>query len=89
MSELSRRWSFAATTAATWSRSSQIDQLPTRSTWYFPPPPHEPHVRSIDYLPNDARSVLVGIEVGGVLLSHDRGETLGGDEPRRLRGHPL
>jgi len=60
---------------ATWTRSSQIDELPTRSTWYFPPPPHEPHVRSIDFLPDDAQSVLVGIEVGGVLLSRDRGES--------------
>jgi len=59
---------------ATWTRCSQIDQLPTRSTWYFPPPPHEPHVRSIDFLPDVALSVLVGIEVGGVLLSRDRGE---------------
>ncbi len=75
-SELSRRWFFRSDDrGATWSRSSQIDQLPTRSTWYSPPPPHERHVRSIDFLPNDARSVLVGIEVGGVLLSHDRGET--------------
>ncbi len=60
---------------ATWRRSSQIDELPTRSTWYFPPPPHEPHVRSIDFLPDDARSVLVGVEVGGVLLSRDHGES--------------
>jgi hypothetical protein len=36
---------------ASWTRCSRIDQLPTRSKWYFPPPPHEPHVRSIDFLP--------------------------------------
>jgi photosystem II stability/assembly factor-like uncharacterized protein len=58
-----------------WTRCSRIDQLPTRAKWYFPPPPHEPHVRSIDFLPDDTRSVLVGIEVGGVLLSRDRGES--------------
>jgi photosystem II stability/assembly factor-like uncharacterized protein len=59
----------------TWSRSSAIDDLPTRGQWYFPPPPHQPHVRSIDFLPGQQRSVLVGVEVGGVLLSRDRGET--------------
>lgn len=58
----------------TWRRSDAIDSLPTRGQWYFPPPPHQPHVRSIDFLPNQPRSVLVGVEVGGVLLSQDGGE---------------
>ena len=58
-----------------WSRLDQIDELPSRSTWTFPPPPHEPHVRSIDFLPASPESVLLGVEVGGVLLSTDRGET--------------
>jgi len=35
----------------TWKRLDKIDELPTRESWYFPPPPHEPHVRSIDFLP--------------------------------------
>ena len=52
-----------------------MDDLPTREKWYFPPPPHEPHVRSIDFLPNADDSVLVGVEVGGVLLSDDLGDT--------------
>lgn len=59
----------------TWKRLNQIDQLPTREKWYFPPPPHLPHVRSIDFLSGDDTSVLVGVEVGGVLLSHDYGDT--------------
>lgn len=58
----------------TWKRSDAIDTLPTRADWYFPPPPHEPHVRSIDFLPGHPESLLVGIEVGGVLLSPDGGE---------------
>lgn len=57
----------------TWQRSDAIDALPTRSAWYFPPPPHQPHVRSIDFIPAKPDSVLVGIEVGGVLLSPDGG----------------
>ncbi len=52
-----------------------MDALPTRSTWYFPPPPHEPHVRSIDFLPDAPDYLLVGVEVGGVLQSSDGGES--------------
>ena len=58
----------------TWKRLDRIDELPTREKWYFPPPPHQPHVRSIDFLPTAESSLLVGVEVGGVLLSDDYGE---------------
>jgi len=58
----------------TWKRLDKIDELPTREQWSFPPPPHQPHVRSIDFLPSAANSVLVGVEVGGVLLSDDYGD---------------
>ena len=57
-----------------WERLNKIDELPTREKWYFPGPPHEPHVRSIDFLPNTESSVLIGVEVGGVLLSLDYGD---------------
>lgn len=58
-----------------WVRCDAIDSLPTRGDWTFPPPPHEPHVLSIDFLPEAPGSVLAGVEVGGVLLSADRGES--------------
>lgn len=58
-----------------WKRLDQIDQLPTREKWYFPPPPHEPHVRSIDLIHESDRNVLVGVEVGGVLMSSNYGDT--------------
>ena len=57
-----------------WTRLYKIDELPTREKWYFPGPPRHPHVRSIDFLPDVAGSVLVGVEVGGVLLSDDYGD---------------
>ncbi len=60
---------------ASWSRSDAIDKLPTRSKWTFPPPPHQPHVLSIDFLPDDPDTVLAGVEVGGALLSSDGGDT--------------
>ncbi len=59
----------------TWRRLDPIDALPTRAEWTFPPPPHEPHVLSIDFLPEDPAALLAGVEVGGVILSPDRGET--------------
>jgi photosystem II stability/assembly factor-like uncharacterized protein len=58
-----------------WTRLSAIDELPTRAKWYFPADVHEPHVRSIDFVGDAPSRVLVGVEVGGVLLSGDRGET--------------
>lgn len=58
-----------------WLRLSEIDNLPTRDKWYFPPPPHEPHVRSIDFLDGNDGNIIVGIEVGGVLMSRNYGNT--------------
>ena len=58
-----------------WTRLDKIDGLPTREKWYFPGPPRQPHVRSIDFLPDANGSVLVGVEVGGVLLSDDHGDS--------------
>ena len=60
---------------ASWQRLDAIDRLPTRGEWTFPPLPHEPHVLSIDFLPDDPASVLAGVEVGGVLLSRDGGRS--------------
>ena len=60
---------------ASWQRLDAIDALPTRADWTFPPPPHEAHVLSIDFVPGEPETVLAGIEVGGVIHSSDRGET--------------
>lgn len=58
-----------------WRRLEAIDGLPTRADWTFPPPPHEPHVLSIDFPADMPQAVLAGVEVGGVLHSPDRGES--------------
>ena len=58
-----------------WKRLSQMDDLPTRENWYFPPPPHQPQVQSIDVLPDAEGSVLVGIEVGDPAVSDDYGSS--------------
>ena len=73
----------------TWRRLDPIDALPTRAEWTFPPPPHEPHVLSIDFLPEDPAALLAGVEVGGVILSPDRGETWVERNRRPLRRCPL
>ena len=49
-------------------------KLPGRERWSFPPPPHVPHVRSIAFDPHDPMTLYVGVEEGGVVRSHDRGE---------------
>lgn len=59
----------------TWRKAEAVDRLPTRKDWDFPPPPHLPHVRSIDFLPGDPKTVLVGIEVGGFIVSRDGGNS--------------
>jgi photosystem II stability/assembly factor-like uncharacterized protein len=40
--------------------------------WFFPPPPHLGHVKDIVV---DATRLLVGIEVGALLISEDEGES--------------
>jgi photosystem II stability/assembly factor-like uncharacterized protein len=57
-----------------WTRLDAIDTLPTRDTWTFPPPPHEPHVLSIDFPAGRSQDVLAGVEVGGVIRSQDGGD---------------
>jgi photosystem II stability/assembly factor-like uncharacterized protein len=58
-----------------WRRCDAIDALPTRASWTFPPPPHQPHVLSIDFLPGDPHGVVAGVEVGGALISRDGGRS--------------
>ena len=47
----------------------------SRPTWSFPPRPWTSHVRWIAPSPHDADLLLVGIELGGLMRSTDRGET--------------
>ncbi len=49
--------------------------LPTYWSWTFPVSPHLPNVRAITVSRTDAKRVYVGVEVGGVMVSEDGGET--------------
>ena len=59
----------------TWRELTALLELPSRPTWSFPPRPWTSHVRWIAPNPHDADLLLVGIELGGLMRSTDRGET--------------
>ena len=60
---------------ASWRELEALLELPSRPTWSFPPRPWTSHVRWIAPSPHDARVVLVGIELGGLMRTTDGGET--------------
>jgi photosystem II stability/assembly factor-like uncharacterized protein len=59
----------------TWRELESLLELRSRPTWSFPPRPWTSHVRWIAPSPHDADLLLVGIELGGLMRSTDRGET--------------
>jgi photosystem II stability/assembly factor-like uncharacterized protein len=58
-----------------WVELAGLLDLPSRPRWSFPPRPWTSHVRWIAPSPHDADLLLVGIELGGLMRSTDRGET--------------
>jgi photosystem II stability/assembly factor-like uncharacterized protein len=58
----------------TWVELGGIRDLPTYASWNFPNPPNQGMVRSISCSTRDANLVYAAVEVGGVLISRDRGE---------------
>ncbi len=59
----------------TWQELSGFQDLPSRDQWHTPRHRDEAHVRSLGAHPDAARRVVAGVEVGGVHVSEDRGET--------------
>jgi photosystem II stability/assembly factor-like uncharacterized protein len=60
---------------ASWEELSALREIPSAPNWSFPPRPWTSHVRWIAPSPHDAARLLVGIELGGVMLSEDGGAT--------------
>jgi photosystem II stability/assembly factor-like uncharacterized protein len=60
---------------ASWRELSALLELPSQPTWSFPPRPWTSHVRWIAPSPHDAGTILVGIELGGLMRSTDGGES--------------
>jgi len=60
---------------SSWEELSALRDIPSAPTWSFPPRPWTSHVRWIAPSPHEAERLLVGIELGGVMLTEDGGET--------------
>ena len=73
----------------TWVELTGLFEPPSRPTWSFPPRPWTSHVRWIAPSPHDADLLLVGIELGGLMRSTDRGETWHDHRPGCAAGRPL
>jgi len=58
-----------------WRELTALLELPSQPRWSFPPRPWTSHVRWIAPSPHDADLLLVGIELGGLMRSTDRGAT--------------
>lgn len=59
----------------TWQVFPRLPELPSSSTWSFPPRPWTHHARWIAPHHHDPNLLFVGIELGGVMRSLDAGET--------------
>ncbi|MCD8510896.1 MAG: hypothetical protein LRY73_14230 [Bacillus sp. (in: Bacteria)] len=59
----------------TWTSFPALLQLPSKSTWFFPPRPYTHHVQDIAVGYGEENFLLTGIELGGVMRSLDGGET--------------
>nr|WP_089877323.1 hypothetical protein [Halogeometricum limi] len=59
----------------TWTELDGLTDLPSASSWSFPPRPHTHHVRWIEPDPHDADHLYVGVEAGALVQTHDGGET--------------
>jgi BNR/Asp-box repeat len=69
----------------TWRELSALREIPSASTWSFPPRPWTSHVRWIAPSPHDARLLLAGIELGGLMRSDDGGESWSDHRPGAQR----
>jgi hypothetical protein len=58
-----------------WDELEGFQELPSRQEWFTPRHRNEAHIRSLRVHPNTPDRVIAGVEVGGVHVSEDRGET--------------
>ena len=58
-----------------WERMSALNNLPSSTSWSFPPRPWTHHVRWIEPDANNLDYVFVAIEAGALVQSHDGGRT--------------
>src|SRR5829696_2353615 len=58
-----------------------LQEIPSRPRWSFPPRPWTSHVRWIAPDPHDGERILVGIELGGLMLTEDGGQSFSDHRP--------
>jgi hypothetical protein len=68
-----------------WRALDALLELESRPTWSFPPRPWTSHVRFIAPSPHAAGTLLVGIELGGLMRSVDGGESFADHRPGAQR----
>lgn len=56
-----------------WTALPGIAAMPGREKWWFPGPPHQPHVKTLAVHPEDPRIIYAGVEQGALLRSTDGG----------------
>jgi photosystem II stability/assembly factor-like uncharacterized protein len=66
---------FVLRDGAEWTELAALQDIPSRERWSFPPRPWTHHVRWIAPDPHRPERLLVAIELGGVMLSEDGGES--------------
>jgi photosystem II stability/assembly factor-like uncharacterized protein len=59
----------------TWEELEGFQDLPSRDEWHTPRHRNEAHIRSLGAHPDAPERVIAGVEVGGVHVSDDNGET--------------
>lgn len=60
---------------ARWRELESLQEIPSKSTWSFPPKPETHHVRWITPHPTTASELVVAIEAGALVQSRDGGAT--------------
>ncbi len=68
-----------------WTELEALQDIPSRERWSFPPRPWTHHVRWIAPDPHRPERLLVAIELGGVMLSEDGGESFSDHRPGAKR----
>lgn len=76
---------FVSRDGGSWKELPALQEIPSRERWSFPPRPWTHHVRWIAPDPQIAERLLVGIELGGVMLSEDGGATFSDHRPGAKR----
>lgn len=60
-----------------WEEITSLQDMPddVKENWWFPQPPHEGHVLGVFVHPDDANTIYLCLEHGGIVRSFDRGTT--------------